>query len=883
VKTEEVRESFLRFFEKHGHTRVASSSLIPAGDPTLLFANSGMVQFKDCFLGTDVRPYSRATTCQKSLRISGKHNDLENVGRTARHHTLFEMLGNFSFGDYFKQEAIRFAWQFVTEVLQLPKDRLWTTVYEEDDEAQKLWESETDLKKGRVLRFGKDDNFWQMGETGPCGPCSEIFYYLGDNVAGQSEQEFRSTDGLYFEIWNLVFMQFNRDTKGNLTPLPKPSVDTGMGLERVTAVKQGVMANYDIDLFRGIIAKVEQLSGKKYDGRDYSNRDPLKDQQYAADVAMRVIADHMRAICFLLADGVNPSGDGRGYVLRRLLRRATRHGRNLGFNKPAMQSVCAEIIDLMQRAYPELKASKDKILKTVKLEEERFLATLESGLSMLDAEIELAKNRTSKILSGKTAFTLHDTFGFPLDLTEDIARTHGISVDREGFSESMEEQRERSRSARAGSTQLILQRAVKPTTTEFVGYDYDEYESELVAIYSADGEIKLAKEGDEVVVVTKATPFYGESGGQLGDTGHITTNNCSLDVLDTQKVGGSTIVHICKVRDGELSLGDGSIRLTIDRARRNKLRINHSATHILHLALREVLGDEVKQAGSRVSDRSLRFDFTHADTITPAQLTEIQLIAAQEILSNYPVTTTLMSLDDAKRSGATALFGEKYQSEVRVVQIGPRSKELCGGTHASRSGDIGSMVITYEGSISAGVRRIEAVAGLTSTHVGLGRHEILSSISNKLRCSEKDIIPVLDKLLAKERELEREVNRTKQILNTGVSEDLITRVESVAGGVNLLATRVKESDPKELRELSDKLRSKIGSGCILLASEKEGKAVLLIAVTDDLRERYHAGKLMQEVAAVVGSKGGGRPDLAQAGGGDAVKIDDAMKRFRELI
>ena len=648
-------------------------------------------------------------------------------------------------------------------------------------------------------------------------------------------------------------------------------------------MKQGVTANYDIDLFRGIIAVVEQLSGKKYDGRDYSKRDPLKDHQYSTDVAMRVIADHMRATCFLLADGVNPAGDGRGYVLRRLLRRATRHGRNLGFNKPVMQTVCAEVINLMARAYPELSAGKDKILRTVKLEEERFLTTLESGLSMLDTEIETVRKKSSKILPGKTAFTLHDTFGFPLDLTEDIVRTHGIAVDHEGFSEAMEEQRERSRSARASSTQLILQRSVKPTNTTFVGYDYDEYESELVAMYGNDGEVKLGKEGDDVVVVTKETPFYGESGGQLGDTGHITTNNCSLDVLDTQKIGGSTYAHICKVRDGELSLGDGRIRLSIDRARRNKLRINHSATHILHLALREVLGDEVKQAGSRVSDRSLRFDFTYSDTITPAQVEEIQLIVTQEVLSNHPITTIVMPLEEAKRSGAVALFGEKYSSDVRVVQIGPRSKELCGGTHALRSGDIGSVIITGEGGISAGVRRIEAVAGLTAVHLSLNRNNLLSTISDKLKCSERDIISSLDRILSKEKELEREVNRAKQILNTGVSDELITRVERGAGGVSFLATRVAESDPKELRELSDKLRAKIDSGCILLASEREGKAVLLIAVTDDLKERYHAGKLMQEVAATVGSKGGGRPDLAQAGGGEAAKIDDAIKRFRELI
>ena len=882
MNTQEIRQAFLNFFEKKGHTIVSSSSLIPAGDPTLLFANSGMVQFKDCFLGTDKRSYTRATTCQKSLRISGKHNDLENVGRTARHHTFFEMLGNFSFGDYFKTDAISFAWEFVTGELKLPKDRLWATVYEEDDEALELWKAKTDILPGRVLRFGKADNFWAMGDTGPCGPCSEIFYYLGDNVAGQSEAEFRSTDGLYIEIWNLVFMQFNRNTKGELTPLPKPSVDTGMGLERVAAVKQGVRSNFDIDLLRRIMAVAEKLSGKSYDGRDYTARNPEVDQQYGIDVALRVIGDHVRAASFLVADGINPSSDGRGYVLRRLIRRACRHGRVLGLKSAFLHEVAKEVIAAMGDTYPELKTNASKITKVILGEEEKFLQTLDTGITILTKEVKQVVAKQSKTLPGDVAFLMHDTYGFPLDMTEDIVKLHGLTVDQDGFSAAMERQRDRSRAARASETELILQRAVKPTPTTFVGYEFTEYESVVKGLFGKDGDVPVAREGEEVAVVCAETPFYGESGGQVGDTGTISSHGCTLDVIDTQKVGGDTIVHICRVIDGELTPST-KVRLSIDEARRQRLRVNHSATHLLHFALREVLGDHVKQAGSRVSDRTLRFDFNHFEPITVTQLDEIQSIVNTQIQANHPVVTELMGVEEAKRSGATALFGEKYGQQVRVVQIGPRSRELCGGTHALRSGDLGFLTVLNEGGISAGVRRVEATAGIGAQQRIAQQTELLRELSATLKSGERELADRVVKLLDRSKELERELSRLSQVVNAGKSSDLTETAAQLADGTKVISAKLHEVSAKQLREMADDLRGRLGKGCIALASVSEGKAILLTAVTDNLIERFHAGKLMQEMAQVMGSRGGGKADLAQAGGGDPEKIDAALKRFEELL
>ncbi len=882
MTTDEIRQSFIEFFKSKGHSAVASSSLVPAGDPTLLFTNAGMVQFKDCFLGADKRDYVRATTCQKCLRISGKHNDLENVGRTARHHTFFEMLGNFSFGDYFKEDAIKYAWEFITETLALDKNRLWVTIYKEDDDAEKLWQQHTDVVKERILRYGEKDNFWAMGDTGPCGPCSEIFYYLGDDVANQSEEEFRKDDGTYMEIWNLVFMQFNRDINGNLEPLPKPSVDTGMGLERVASVKQGVLANYDGDLFRKLISKTEKLSGKNYIGEDYSERSIESDSQYATDVAMRVIADHSRASAFLVADGVNPSSDGRGYVLRRLIRRACRHGRSLGFTKAFLFQVADEVVSIYGKIYPELKESKDIIKKLIKAEEEKFLVTLDTGLSVLQKEVDALSESNDKSISGEVAFQLHDTYGFPLDLTEDIVKNKGLVVDSEGFHKFMEAQRERSRSARSETTELILQRSVKPIPTQFVGYDYDEYESSIKGIYNAEGELKAATSGDEVAVVVSETPFYGESGGQIGDAGGISGANGTLEVIDTQKVGGDTIVHICRVAEGDIKVDD-KVRLEIEIPRRKKLRVNHSATHLLHLALREVLGDHVKQAGSRVSDQTLRFDFSHFEPITAEQLEEIELIINQQVQANHLVETDILPIEEAKKTGAMALFGEKYGDLVRVVQIGSRSRELCGGTHVERSGDIGIVSLIAEGGVSAGVRRVEATAGIGALEYLRKQKRILGGLSGLLRTSDVELNEKVERLIAKGKDLEREVERLGSSVNSQKGGDLSNKAEVLASGTKIIAGRLEEVTPKQLREMADDLKSRLGSGCIALASISEGKAIMLTAVTDDLTKKYHAGNLIREMSKLVGGKGGGRADLAQAGGGDPEKIDTGLERFRELI
>ncbi len=882
MNTKEIREAFLGYFEEKEHSVVASSPLIPAGDPTLLFTNAGMVQFKDCFLGSEKRSYVRATTCQKCLRISGKHNDLENVGRTARHHTFFEMLGNFSFGDYFKQEAITYAWKFITETLGLPKDRLWVTIYEDDDEAEELWRKNTDVFEGRIVRRDEKDNFWAMGDTGPCGPCSEIFYYLGDAVDSQSVDEFLLDDGTYVEIWNLVFMQFNRDAQGNLDPLPKPSVDTGMGLERVAAVMQGKTSNYDNDLFRDLISVSEKLSGKTYIGTDYSERDTNTDEQYASDVAMRVIADHARSSCFLIADGIAPSSDGRGYVLRRLIRRACRHGRVLGFREPFLTNICQEVISLMGGAYPELVKNQAEIIRSVEQEEKKFLVTLDTGMNLLSKEVERLKGESTRSLSGEVAFQLHDTYGFPLDLTEDIAKGFGLSVDVDGFSVEMEKQRERSRAARAGETELILQRSVKPIPSEFVGYSFNEYESKVTGLFTKDGEVDSAEAGEEIALVAECTPFYAESGGQVGDTGSISAANAALDVIDTLKVGSDTIVHICRVVEGVIAKGD-QVRLEIDVSRRERIRVHHSATHLLHFALRQVLGDHVKQAGSRVSDRSLRFDFSHGEAVTRGQLDEIEDIVNQYIQENHEVITKVMPLEEAKRAGATALFGEKYGTDVRVVEIGPNSMELCGGTHANSSGMLGSFCVDFESSVSSGVRRIEAFSGKRAHRENRLRQQRLAKVASLLKTAERDVVDRVAKILERQAELERQVRSFGQKAAGEAGGNLVDDAVELDDGTKIITGTLNDVTAGQLREVADDLRSRIDSGAIALASVTNGKAILLIAVTQNLAERLHAGKLMKEVAQVAGSKGGGKADLAQAGGGDPAKIQQAFKKFEELI
>jgi len=882
VKTSEIRTTFLKYFEAKGHRIVESSSLVPGDDPTLLFANSGMVQFKDTFLGTEKRDYTRATTCQKSLRISGKHNDLENVGRTARHHTFFEMLGNFSFGDYFKREAIEFAWELLTQKLNLPKERLWVTIFEEDDEAGKLWAELTDVLPGRILKCGKDDNFWQMGETGPCGPCSEIHYYLGDDLSDQSEAEFRKNDGTYIEIWNLVFMQFNRDVSGKLDPLPKPSVDTGMGLERVAAVKQGVRSNYDTDGLRDIIRFTEQRSGKSYDGRSYAERDPLQDRQYAYDVAHRVIADHARAAVFLIADKVRPGSDGRGFVLRRLIRRACRHGRELDLREPFLNTVAAKVIELMVDAYPYLKERSKEIIHTIKDEEERFLRTLDGGLELLSKNIEEVKKRNGRTLPGEVAFLLHDTYGFPLDLTQDITRLSELSVDIQGFEEKMTAQRERARAARASSAEQLLRKTVKPTPTKFVGYEYLEYESPVRSLFAESGEIQSAKEGQEIVVVTEETPFYGESGGQLGDTGTIASDTASLEVTDTQKIGGDCYAHICRVVEGEIAAGM-RVRLKVDELRRAQIAKNHSATHLLQLALREILGGHVRQAGSRVAANSFRFDFTHSEAIAKDLLEEIERFVNAELRADHPVQTDLMGIEEAKKTGAMALFGEKYGSTVRVVTIGPRSKELCGGTHVKRSGEVGFFSISEEAAVASGVRRIEAFGGEGALLLAQYQRRVVNQISRLLNTGEADVLSRVERLLDRSKELEKGAQKAAQSSKSSLGAELALNAREAKKGFKVIADLVTDADPKQLRELADDLRQRIGRGCIALGSVVDGKAILLTAVTENLTKEYHAGELLKEIAARMGSKGGGRADLAQAGGGAPDKLQDALKRFEELV
>ncbi|MDD2942080.1 MAG: alanine--tRNA ligase [bacterium] len=878
METAEIRKLFEEYFSQRGHTACASVSLIPAGDPTLLFVNAGMVPFKDTFLGTEKRGYTRATSCQKCLRISGKHNDLENVGRTARHHTFFEMLGNFSFGDYFKSEAIKYAWEFLTEVVALPKSRLWVTIFEDDDEAGKLWAELTDINPQRILKMGAKDNFWAMGETGPCGPCTEIHYFLGEDVNSQSEEDFRADNGDYLEIWNLVFMQYNRDISGALNPLPKPSVDTGMGLERIAAVKQGVLANYDTDLFRAIIACGEQLSGASYVGKSYQ---PSVSAEYLSDVALRVAADHARAAAFLIADGVFPASDGRGYVLRRLIRRACRHGRNLGLRKPFLFELVAKVVELYSDQYPELARERNAVIETVRREEERFLVTLDTGLSILEGEVAGSKAQGAKSLSGSVAFLLHDTYGFPLDLTEDIVSQQGLSVDVEGFQREMEQQKQRSRAARSSERDLKLRNSVKASPTEFVGYEYEDYQSEVVGIFTEEGEIAEVSAGDEFAMVVARTPFYAESGGQVGDTGTITSNSAVVEVLDTQKVGGDTIVHICRMTEGRLKQGE-NVRLEIDVARRKKIRAHHSATHLLHQALREVLGDHVKQAGSKVSDTSLRFDFSHPGVVSQVEIKRIEELANTAIRNNDEVVTRVMPIEEARKTGARALFGEKYGQNVRVVQIGRDSVEFCGGTHASRSGDLGLLTVVSEGSVSAGVRRIEAVTGEAAFDSLQSQREVLGALVQLTGSPEVALKERVQRMAEQIKNLEREADRAKQQLRSAAGGDLVSQAVAGRGGMKVLALQIEDADAKQLREMADDLRGRIGSGCLALASAQEGKLTLLAAVTKDLVSTFHAGELVKEMSAITGGKGGGKADLAQAGGGSPEKIDQALQKFREL-
>ena len=874
----EIRESFLKYFEGKGHTRVASSSLVPKDDPTLLFTNSGMVQFKNCFLGLEDRGYKRATTSQKSVRAGGKHNDLENVGVTARHHTFFEMLGNFSFGDYFKKEAIAWAWEYLTVTLGLPKEKLWITIFQDDDEAFRIWHEEAGVPAERIVRMGEKSNFWMMGETGPCGPCSEILYDQGEGTGcGKSSCDVHCECDRHLEIWNLVFTQFDRDAAGKLTPLPKPNIDTGMGLERLAAVVQGVTSNYESDLFTGIIRFIEKISRRAYgkNGED--------------DVSIRVIADHSRSVAFLIGDGVLPSNEGRGYVLRRILRRAARHGKLLGMDRPFLNEVCGVVIDEMKGAYPDLVDKASFIRKVVESEEQRFIETLDAGLRILQEEVTALKGAGRNVVPGETVFKLYDTFGFPTDLTADIVRKDGLALDMEGFEQAMESQREKARESWKGSgeeaiSEIYHRLSVEGAVTEFIGYEgVTKGNSTVMALLKAGRPVEEIGEGDAAEVIVAQTPFYGEIGGQVGDTGTITLSDGSaiFKVTDTRRPLDNLISHVGTLQCGRLRKGD-TVSLQVFDEERRATEANHSATHLLQAALKQVLGEHVKQSGSLVNAERLRFDFTHFSRIEEEELARIGELANRMIRANVPVQTLVMPLAEAVKTGATAVFDEKYGEKVRVVGMAGFSSELCGGTHVGRTGDIGFLKIVHESAVAAGVRRIEAVTGKGAVAYVRHLEEELRKAAGLLKTGLFETAERTEKLLKRGRELEREIETLKGKLAAKDSGDLMGRVRQV-NGVALLAAVVEAADVKTLRDFGDKLRDRLRSGVILLGSRVEGKAMLLCLVTKDLTDRYHAGNIIKAIAPLVGGSGGGRPDMAQAGGPKPELLEQALEKLPELL
>ncbi|EGV30655.1 alanyl-tRNA synthetase [Thiorhodococcus drewsii AZ1] len=854
ITSAELRASFLDYFAQRQHAEVASSPLVPANDPTLLFTNAGMVQFKELFLGRERRAYNRAVSSQRCVRAGGKHNDLENVGYTARHHTFFEMLGNFSFGDYFKREAIGFAWEYLTQVLSLPPERLWVTVFEDDDEAADIWLKEIGVDAKRFSRCGAKDNFWSMGDTGPCGPCSEIFYDHGPEIPGGPPGSPDEDGDRYVEIWNLVFMQFNRDAEGKMTPLPRPSVDTGMGLERLAAVKQGVHSNYDIDLFRHLIEAAAEVTG-------------CADR---ADKSLRVIADHIRSTAFLIIDGVTPSNEGRGYVLRRIMRRAIRHGYRLGCSDPFFHRLVAPLVVEMGDAYPELKSAQAHVERLIKLEEERFAETLDHGMRILDEAIAgLSGDR----IPGETVFKLYDTYGFPTDLTADIARERGLTLDMEGFESAMGAQKERARAASQFGATQTLEIQVQGET-DFCGYERLREEATVVALYRDGVSCDALESGEEGLVVLDITPFYGESGGQVGDHGWLSTETARFEVVDTQKKGGGVMIHVGRVLEGSLTVGD-RVDARVDAERRLETALNHSATHLLHAALRQVLGDHVQQKGSLVGPERLRFDFSHFEPVSREQLLEIERLVNREVRANHLVETRIMSLDDAKASGAMALFGEKYADQVRVLRMGDFSTELCGGTHVKAVGDIGLVKIVNETGIAAGVRRIEAITGAAALDWVEADEERLLRLAGLLKGGREDVDERVVQLVERARRLEKELEQLKSKLASSAGQDLAAQARDVEG-VRVLAARLDGADPKSLRTTMDQLKDKLGSAVIVLATEADGKVSLVAGVTKDLTDRFKAGDLIREIATQVGGKGGGRPDMAQAGGNDPAGIPGAL-------
>jgi alanyl-tRNA synthetase len=871
----EIRQRFLHFFAARGHAIVPSSSLVPRDDPTLLFTNAGMVQFKDVFLGKERRPYTRAATAQKCMRAGGKHNDLEHVGRTARHHTFFEMLGNFSFGDYFKREAVGYAWEFVTAELGLSPSRLYVSIYEDDDEAFQIWHTQVGVPSERVFRFGEQDNFWAMGDTGPCGPCSEIFYDHGPAAGcGRPTCTVGCDCDRYVEIWNLVFMQFERAGSGALTPLPKPSIDTGMGLERVAAVMQGVVSNYDTDLLRPIIRYVEEQSGKYY-GVDPSH-----------DVSMRVIADHARAISFLLSDGVLPSNEGRGYVLRRIIRRAARHGRLLGFTEPFLYKVLGVVVDEMGGAYPELSAARQFAANVTLREEERFAYTLENGMRVLGRVAEEARQRGRAQIPGEEVFKLYDTYGFPLDLAEEIVRDQGLTLDMQGFERAMERQRELARAAWKGSGE----EAVRPiyTTlaerlggTRFLGYDTLEAQGRVLAILRGEQLIEQAEEGQEVEVVVDQTPFYAEGGGQVGDTGLLVSPNVVLEVRDTVRPVDDLIVHRALVKRGRLRVQE-VLHARVESHRRQAIALNHTGTHILHATLKQVLGDHVKQAGSLVAPDRLRFDFTHFGRLTDRELYRVEDLVNERIREDRPVEVVHARLHEALQMGAIALFGEKYGDPVRVVKIGDFSLELCGGTHLRSTGEIGLFKITQASGIAAGIRRVEALTGEAAFQHVRREEAVLAEIRELLKAQAFEEPLRVQRLLEQLRELERQVETLKDRLASARTQDLLAGVRLVRG-VKVLTLHEERMNPKDLRALVDLAKERLRSGVVVAATVTDGKVALVTGVTADLTARIHAGELAKAVAALVDGSGGGRADMAQAGGRRADKLEAALAQVPALV
>jgi alanyl-tRNA synthetase len=871
----DIRETFLEFFESKGHARVPSASLVPS-DPTLLFTNAGMVPFKRLFLGEETRPYKRATTTQKCMRVSGKHNDLEEVGRSPRHHTFFEMLGNFSFGDYFKRDAIAFAWELITERWKISPDDLVVSVYLEDDEAAEIWQREIGVPSHKIYRLGASENFWQMGDTGPCGPCTEIHLDRGP-VPGVTNDDPSSSSGRFLEFWNLVFMQFNRDASGTLTPLPKPSVDTGAGLERVTQVLSGFRSNYETDLFTPILARAQELSGVAL-GRNAEQ-----------DVSLRVVADHARAVTFLIGDGVLPANEGRGYVLRRILRRASRHGVLLGLDRPFLHRVSEVVIDEMSRAFPELAERRAFITDRVRREEERFLATLKSGLELLEGEIASVKAKGGKTLPGAVVFRLYDTFGFPVDLTQDVLKSHAIAVDEAGFAAEMETQRARSREAWKGSGDAgvaqVYGRIAQDLATDFTGYETLTGESRVRALLVNGAPVDAASAGSAVEVVVDETPFYAESGGQVGDRGAIESDGARVEVADTQRPSGALVVHVGRVAEGTLRVGD-AVRLAVDAHARAATVRNHSGTHLLHAALRTVLGPQAMQKGSLVAPDRLRFDFTHDAPLSDEQIERVEDLVNAWIEANDAGRVRQMAYKDALGEGAMALFGEKYGDDVRVVSFGGVSTELCGGTHAKATGDIGLLKILGESGIASGVRRIEALTGLGALAHLRAHEKKLRRVSELLKVPPDQAGERVEKLLDERKAAEKQIADLKRRAVTGAAGGAAGGSEPAAqrvGGVNVLVRRVEGFSGNDLRGLVDDLRGQVKSGVVLVASSDEGRVSLALGVTPDLKDKLKAGDLVREISAVLGGKGGGRPDFAQGGGSDAGKLDAAIEKLHALI